>query len=325
MSRQITAVPAQRSSLPLLQIRRRLIIGALCATSAIGIASGIAWALPDPAPASIPARSEAAISLAQILVTDFVEGRDTTVPAAEGVRTDFSRSNGGALPDARITFAGSRQTYVGDTATPAIVERVAFHVAYTSGESTQVLEISVPMRQHGEGWIASAAPSVSPVHLAAPGPALDYSELYVGGGDANELATLPYGPAVKEQVNRWAKAFAEGGVASPELFNVTQDKNAEARYDGLGGWTATDVQIRSFTAGANSSQERIAQFGGTWLTVRVALVLVPPGANGPSLSTEYDLLLEPEMNPAQPPVTAWGPAGVGPTSALTDYVNNTNG
>lgn len=317
----LTAVPAQRSSLPVLQVRRRLVLGLLAGTSAIGLFSGVAWALaPEPAPVVESARDEAAVSLATIVANDFVNGRDSAVPAAAGVDPLFSRTNQGAFPDARVTFAGSTQTRYGDVQA-VTTERSEFHVAVTREGVTELFELSVPMVLSSGGWVLGAAPSLSPVSAASAVDIPDYSKLFEAGGTQSDLSSLPYGAAVTEQVNRWAAAFASGGPKSPELFALTQDNDASHSYDGLGGWSAEQVVVKSFATGPNDP-ESAARFGSTWLTVRVALVLVPPSANGPTLSTEYDLLLQPEMNTATPPVTAWGPAGVGPTSELVNYVNS---
>lgn len=320
----LTAVPAQRSSRPLLKIRRRWVLGALAGTSLIGVLSGVAWlTTPTQEPYLVAARDEAAVALATIVANDYVSGRDTTVPAAGGVDPLFSRTTAGAFADPRVTFSGSTQVRLGDQQAMTM-ERSTFSVSVTEGETSRLYELSVPMALTSAGWVLGASPALSPVPLATPVDLPDYSDLFAGGGTQSDLSTLPYGVAVGEQVTRWATAFASGGVGSPDLFALTQDNDSSHSYDGLGGWSVQNTEIKSYTTGPNgpATAER---FGATWLTVRVGLVLVPPGANGPTLSAEYDLLLQPELNPANPPVTAWGPAGVGPTSQLVNYANNTNG
>lgn len=318
----LTAVPAQRSTLPDLKVRRRLVLGALIGAAACGVFSTVAWlTAPDPPAQVTQARDEEAIALATLVVHDYLAGRDTRVPVAEGVSGAFSQ-NGSAWPEAQVTFAGSVQYRLGDVPGEVVTtERVTFHVR--AGE--QLLEVSVPMVRSGGGWLLGAAPSLSPLQVpAAGGGGLDYSELYTNGGTASELTTITWGPAIVEQVQRWAHAYASTGANSSELFELTQDTDPTHSYTGLGGWDVQSARIVSYTAGLNTG-DRVARFGSTWVTVRVSLVLVPPGANGPTLSADYDLLFEPEVNPARPPVTAWGPAGVGPTSALEDYGNATQG
>lgn len=320
----LTAVPAQRSSLPVLKIRRRVILGLCAGSAAVGLFSGIAWlTAPEYQPAMVAARDEAAVSLATIVANDYVLGKDTSVPVADGIDPLFSRATAGAFTDPEVTFAGSSQVRLGDTAAMTL-ERSEFHVTVRQGETSKVYELSIAMAQTSRGWILASSPSIAPATLAPAVKLPQYGELFAGGGDSSDLNALPSGAKVTEQVNRWAQAYAAGGVGDPNLFALTQDNDASHSYDGLGGWTVQNVTVLSFTQGSNSA-ESAKRFGDRWLTVRVALVLAPPAANGPTLKTEYDLLLQPEMNPANPPVTAWGPAGVGPTSALVNYANNTNG
>lgn len=320
----LTAVPAQRSSLPVLKIRRRVVMGLCVGASAIGLFSGIAWlSAPDVEPVRVAARDDAAVALATTVAQDYVLGTDTLVPVANGISATFSQTNPGALPGADVTFAGTTQVRLGDQQA-LTVQRSTFHVSVSGVEESHLYELTVSMAMTSRGWILAAAPSLAPLPLAESVVVPGYDELFVAGGTQAELSGLAFGPKVIEQVNRWAQIYAAGGVASPELFALTQDNDSAHAYDGLGGWTVQNVEIKSFIQGPNggASAER---FGSTWVTVRVALVLAPPAANGPTLRAEYDLLLQPEMNPATPPVTAWGPAGVGPTSELVNFVNNTNG
>lgn len=313
----LTAVPAQRSSTPALAVRRRIVIGLLCGAAGIGVLSGLAWLTDtDPPPVQVAARDEAAVALAEVVVADLVAGRNTAVPAAEGVSTEFSKQGEGVFAGAQVAFAGSVQERHGD-AVSMTTERVQF---YVSVPGQDMYLVSVPMALTASGWVLGAAPSVEPAGLSEPAKVPDYSALYTEAGTAADLARLPFGDAVVEQVNRWAHAYASGGKASPELFAITGDDDSSRTYDGLGGWSVESARITSYMQGPNSASSA-AEFGDTWLVVRVALVLAPPAANGPTLSAEYDLLLQPLKNQAQPPVTAWGPAGSGPYR-LKNYLNS---
>lgn len=320
----LTAVPAQRSSRVALATRRRLVVGVCAATSVVGLLSGIAWMTHDPAPVVASSnRSEQAVSLATAVVNDFVAGRDSAVPAADGVDTTFSHSSAGAFPDAQVTLSGVDAVRIGDKLS-AVLQQVSFLVRVPrDGQTDTMYTVSVSMMQMADGWVLAAAPALEPTTVSAGGPALDYSSLYTNGGTASELAGLEWGQAVIDQAQRWAQVFAAAGAADADLFALTGDTNAAHTYTGLGGWGVQSATVTSFTTGPNG-EVSAKTFGSTWVSVRVALVLTPPGANGPTLSTEYDLLLQPEANPAAPPVTSWGPAGVGPTQ-LTNYSTANNG
>lgn len=318
----LTAVPAQRSSLPVLKARRRLVLGALVGAAACGVLSAAAWIFsPDPPAAVVEARDEEAIALATLAAQDYLAGRDSVVPAADGVTTAFSRGGGAVVPEAELVFSGSTQYRMGDKpGAVTTVERVTFQVR----GATQLLELSIPMVLRSSGWVLGAAPSLLPAEVAVTDQevGLDYAEIYTTSGDANDLAGLAWGQGITAQVQRWAQAYASSGADSAELFALTGDDDPTHAYAGLGGWSVESATVLSFAAGANTG-DRAGEFGSTWVAVRVALVLSAPGANGPTLTADYDLLFEPELNPAAPPVTAWGPAGVGPTSAIADYGNAT--
>lgn len=321
MSRpSLTAVPAQRSSLPNLKIRRRLVIGLVSAALVSGGASTVAWlAQEDPAPQTVAARSERAVALATVVANDFLQARDSSVGAAEGVRVDFSKLHAGAqFQGATPVFAGSAQYQVGDQVS-ATLERVTFTVAGMPGGGTY--ELTVPMVQTAKSWALAAAPSLLPGRAASGAAALDYSKIYANSGDASTLSSQPTGKQIVEQVERWATAYAAAGARSPELFAITGDSDSSHTYTGLGGWSVKKTSVVSYFMKANAPDD-VKKFGEKAVVVRVALVLAPPAANGPTVTSEYDVLLQPGQNPAAPPVTAWGPAGAGQTPLLTNYYNS---
>lgn len=323
----LTAVPAQRSSLLQLQVRRRLVIVLLLVAAGAGLLSAFAWLTHSEATfPGIPARDEVAVSLATVVVHDLVAGRDSGVPAAEGVATTFSAAGQDTFAGAEVTFAGTTQVRIGDpTKATMVVQRSTFHVTVPGAENPTVYAVSVPMVQSPRGWVLASAPSISPVQLATPVKVPDYAALYpVAGTGASELTSLPYGAAAISQIQKWAQVFASEGKASQGLFAITGARDSTFKFDGLGGWGVERVDVKSFLLSPNPEAD-VDQFGQQRLVVRVALVLTPGGANGPTLNAEYDVLLQPGANPGQPPVTAWGPAAAGPTFALENYQNNTNG
>lgn len=326
MSRpSLTAVPAARSSLPILKIRRRLFLGLLIGAASIGLFAGLAWLLaPSELTVDERPRDEEAIALATSVAMDFVSGKNTTVPVAEDVDGRFAK-HGAAVAKAKVRFAGSRQMRLGDT-TPLTVEQVTFFVTGPEPEdeekSVPTYDVTVTMGLAPDGWVLAAAPTIEPATLSGGVEVPDYKGLFTNGGDSSSLNDLEHATAIKSQVEKWAQVYTSEGRDSEGLFAITGTNNSSHSYDGLGGWDVENVQITSWLTGENSS-ENAEEFGQSWVVVRVSLVLNPPASKGATVSAEYDLLLQPEKNPAAPPVTAWGPAGTGPTVLLTNYVNNT--
>lgn len=320
----LSAVPASRSSLPILKIRRRVVLGLLIFTSCVGLFAGLAWLLaPSQVISAEAPRSEPAIALATTVAHDYLAGRDTIVPAGTGVDVKFA-DNGPVIPKARITFAGSSQYRLGDAQSLG-VEKVTFDVIDPSPEEApRAYKLTVLMAHAPTGWVLSASPSIEPAQLAKEQDIPGYKELFTTGGEPSQLGKLPQAEGIRSQVEKWAELYAAEGANSDALFSLTGDTDSSRTYDGLGGWKTLDVSIRSYLTGENGP-ETAADFGSTWVVVRLALVLEPPAATGSTVTAEYDVLLQPEKNPAAPPVTAWGPAGVGPTSDLTNFVNSTNG
>lgn len=322
---KLTAVPAARSSLPILKIRRRVFLTLLIIAATLGLFSGLAWLL-SPSEVTVPERprDESAIALAATVANDFVKGLDTAVPTSSDVSGQFSKQ-GPAVPGGRVEYAGALQYRIGDVQALTI-EQVTFLVTGKTPEDPEVpadvYELSVAMGLGADGWVLTAAPTIIPAKLAPPMEVPGYKDLFQSGGDGSTLSELPNAEAIRTQVEKWAQVFAAEGRSSDGLFAITGTNNSEHSFDGLGGWSVEAMSIKSWLSGENSA-ETAAEFGDTWVVIRVALVLNPPATKGASVSAEYDLLLQPGKNPAAPPVTAWGPAGTGPTLLLTNYVNNT--
>lgn len=319
----LTAVPALRSSLPLLRVRRRAVLIALIAAAGLGVVSAVVtMTRPAGGVTQVIASDSQAAALARIAALDYLAARDTSVGAAAGVDTRFSTRNV-PLAIADLAYSSSSRHQMGDLV-QAQFEEVKFRVALAGTDSAAggLLDLTVPMLKTSAGWVLAALPSIAPAQAASTTQAVEYSDLFQEGGTAGDLGQEPtWGAAAVSQVERWAQAYASEGANSKALFDLTGDRDSTHSYAGLGGWTASKVTVTSYTKGPNND-ERSSTFGSMWVAVRVHLVLTSSAANGPTLSADYDLLLEPGMNPASPPVTAWGPAGVGPAS-LIDYSNAT--
>lgn len=310
----LTAVPATRSSLPLLKIRRRLVVGVLGVAVLSGFASTGAWLLTDTTPpAAVVLPSAPAVALAETVARDFLAGRKSAVPAVHDVTSDFTPLATG--PDApkpmtvqALTFSGSQPWKLGDGSSAALVTEQETFTALVDG---QLYDITVPMVQSGKSWYLGAAPSIAPAATGTDqsGESIDYSKLYPSlGGGTSDLPNDGY----RTQIAKWAGIYAKAGKADGDLLAITDDVSPENHtYSGLGGWSV----VGEPTIG--SVVKVSTPYPG--FIVRVGLVLRSPAANGPTLSTDYDLYLRSDRNPTQPPVVAWGAAGS--YKSLQPYIN----
>lgn len=311
----LTAVPAARSSLPLLKWRRRAVIGALLASSAAGLVSFAAWSSSGsniPAPVALP--DSTAVSLAQTVVEDYFGSRKSAVPTASGVTDDFSVAPSlGSPPPAAIkldsvTFAKSAPWTLGDgTGGYQKTEQETFNVA-TGG---RLLAVTVTMELDSSGsWVLGAAPSIVPAAVGSSGSSdpIDYGHLYTNSSsDASRFGSNA--DAYVAQIKNWATVFAQAGHASTDLYTITGDHGART-YSGLNGWKLVgDPVVKSVSPVSTPSPGFI---------VRVSLVLAPPAANGPNLSTDYDLYVLSDKVQGMS-VAAWGAPGS--YKSLAPYVN----
>ena len=310
----LTAVPATRSSLPLLQIRRRLVLGFLALAVVSVQFSTVAWiASGNDQPPTVEIPDQSAVSLAQTVVEDFLAARRSSVPAVEDVTSDFSAPNASGEPAAplaveSLTFAGSTQSPpIGDQQNRPAVKPVLekFHATIAG----KLYAITVPMVRSGSEWLLAAAPSITPERVAAneTKPGIDYEQLYPSK-EALDANSLP--AAYRTQIKTWADTFARAGRADPALYRLVDNESAHT-YSGLGGWTlVTEPQLKSAVPVSSPHPGYV---------VRVGLVLRASATNGPTLSTEYDLYLRSDKSQSQPPVVAWG--AVGSYWSLAPYFN----
>jgi hypothetical protein len=318
MSRSpLTAVPAQRSSLPLLRIRRRIVLVLLILAALAGVGALVAWAIAPTPEILIPVTTDlTAESLARVATLDYLAARDSAVPAASDVDTQYgaATANGGnpqPMTVLDLSFVKSSTYTLGDTVgAMETIQQETFSADLAKGLYT----VNVAMLKTSGGWVLAAQPSLSPAQLSGPvdSAGIDYSSLYTKE-QSGKVADLPDSDAVTRQIDTWATAYAQDGGNSVGLYTVTGDQNPNHHYTGLNGWSVDTPTIDDFVAAPNAG-------GGQSLIVRVSLVLHPGGANGPTLNADYDVLVE-LASPSQgnPPVTAWGPAGSYHT--LTDYQN----
>lgn len=342
---RLTAVPATRSSLPLLTIRRRLVLGTFGLCAATGLFSGVAWMTAEPPPAPVAAQSDqGAAALARTVVEDYLAARASSVPAAKDVDLDFSKdalptsdslpsptpspgSSGaedGAAPAAwsvqSLSYAGSSSFELGDGTGQV---RSTVQERFTLAASGALYEVTVPLVTTGAPecakadsagqrpqscWVVAATPSLTAATAAGSGDrsGIDYEELFDGGGKDSVLPT----PAYREQIVKWASVFAAAGKADRDLLGLTGDDQNHT-YSGLGGWKVVQEPVVRSAVPVSTPHPGFI--------VRVGLVLAPPASNGPTLRTDYDLYIRSDKSQTVPPVVAWGAAGS--YKSLQPYLN----
>jgi hypothetical protein len=347
------AVPAARSNAAALAVRKRLFMGALIACLVAAIVSPIITLSlrPDSAPKSVSVEPRLA-AVAEQAGRDFLAGRNSSVPAAEGVNTNWSGKETPAYtaedlqdPDkvadqnrilvtgtsgleiTSFALQGSSAFMLGDAQNVR-----AHHVRFRVTVNSAPYLLSVPVIDDPEfGTVLGGEPALLPATTGTRKvDPLDYAKGYSAADTA--LAT----PAVQKSITAWANAYAQGGANDDGLRAVVGDQSTSRTYNGLGGWFAKVVSIRNAVPIGGGDTNNPA---GVLVQAEVRLSQTPfaaadsesligegselgtgdPAANGFTLSTTYDLYVVTEGNPAQPPVVAWGPAGS--VSALTPYAN----
>jgi len=322
MSRSpLIAVPAPRSSMPVLAVRRRLVLGLLIASVLLSVGSAGAWISDQRNKPVIPVlANQDAVGLAQTAVGDFLASQPSAVPAIGGVVTDFGKltrestaAGGkpvGPLSVSGLSYVGSTLSTLGDGSKDLRTMEQERFVATVAG---QLMEVNVPMIKTAGGWALGAAPSMVP---AVPGDGadvtLDYAVMYKAGGDSSLLPS----PTYAAQVGAWAKTFVGAGPADPKLYALTGDTSANT-YSGLSQvppaapWTLVGVPVIGSVVSIATPHPGFI--------IQTSLVLRAPGANGPTLQADYDLYVRSDQSQSQPPVVAWGPAGSYKT--LNPFVN----
>lgn len=296
-----TAIPAARSSAPVLKIKLWTVLGLLVACALTGpTALVVASAAGRNVPAPPSYQTTDSTAVAAQVAADFLAGRTTAVPVAEGVSPDFATGPDG-LEVVELTLVGSRSH--GDASRSWTVSRFLAQVRAGAGEddsAVRFLWVDVTTARASNGTpVLVAVPALTPVLPPdTPPDPLD------GRDDPTRTTSIP--EPVVETVRVWATAFAEN--RSDELRRLTGDPDA-GTYVGLGGFT---VQGDPLTPFAVQSPD------GTAMILRVQVVLVADGANGYGVMNEYDVLVR-RWSTQTPEIVAWGPAGTG--GSLVAYQN----
>lgn len=320
LNRPVTAVPAAtRSSerVRKLIVNTILIVGAVSALC--GVFATIAWIAFSP---NVPTKDDiipVASATAYTVATDFLAGRPTAVPVADGVDRTFGRINVRVderpepLPVVSLSVLEVVDGFLsgGDQGGPAQqyeIHRFLVGVSPEVGEADEFIPVGslytleVTMLVTRQGPVLGATPALLPYLGADDGVfrPIDYSQF-----------TGPSGTSVPEAsraaIQSWAEAYTSNNAAA--LRQITQDGIHEEDYVGLSGFTlAEDVQIVS----------AVPVGDGTTLQVQVLLLVSSDRANGFESTLSYDLRVE-RTNTQSPAVTAWGPPG---STGLQPYQNN---
>jgi hypothetical protein len=268
-------------------------IAMLCGPLSLIIASGKHPTVVVPAFSS----NSATTAAAQIVAADYLAGRSTLVPVANGsaqdsqsVSANFSipsiATASGAFHYLQLVFAG--EVTKSDNAVTYQLD--SFFVETTTG----IFTLTVPMLVTSAGPVLGALPSMTQTVMASANTTdpLDYSSdvgYTVGNGGYPTYATY-----IQSAVTAWAAAFASGNQSG---LQAVAKYATQPVYPVLGGFVAGQSVIQSEVATAN---------GG--LYVRVAVHLT---SGRFTTMSEYDLLLS-GANTASPSVISWGPAGAAP-------------
>lgn len=300
-----TAIPATRSSAPILKIKFYAIIGGiglLCLLSLIsfiGFISAGSSSTPVVTGDVTPPLDRA---FAEQIARDMLAARPTTLPVAEGVDPTWGASSLAAneepvpLGVRDIAWSGSDYRVLNNRA-----YRVHSFLVRTDTDSYQ---LDVTTMRSTEGLpVLVAQPALGPVPQPATVPkALDYAE------DPGVVDTVS--ADIRRVTTEWATAYATGDGET--LRQISNDlSSATGDYVGLGGFEVVG-EPRIVTA---------IHAGGPTMDLRIRVVFRSTGAKQYLMSNDFDLLVG-DPDTSVPKVVAWGPAGS--AIELTPYQNNTN-
>lgn len=289
---KLTAVPALKSSAGKLKVKQRVLMGLIAAGFLCGpLALWRSSSTPAPivqANVPIEASSTKAQEAARLIAEDYLAGRPTTFPTAEGVPADFERGESGALAHGPLVLSGVTYTH-DETESEEIFAQswdVAFSFRADSGTSYKI-HVLLHATKPEQVLVLAASPSIS--QLATPVPGVTIPEM---GQAGVKLQAVP--AIVPDAVTRWANAFVGGSADA-----LKQEAN-------VGGDPANQYQpLTGFTLQGSPAVRDVSDRGdGKWI-VRVRLGLAKDSF---STSADYDVLV---LNDGVGHVVAWGTPGSG--------------
>lgn len=292
---RLTAVPAARSRLPVLQIRLAAVLGSLLLAAVMGIVSTVAWMTNQPPTPDYRLALPQGKAVAELAAVGWLEGTPLVVPALENV----------TLPDSPGKFVYTNFTWEGfntdvlPNGFPYELHRfiVSQPIQVDSTRtSNRLLRLTVAvMLSGGKGYLA-AVPAIEPVDMRGVRGVFDYS-------DVSDNA-LPGG--AQAQVEKWASSWASDN--RDQLKLLTGDTTAGIEYPGLGGFTATQTIVENALPAGNTVIGGLTYYDA--YLVRVRISLTGSGANQFMTESEMDLTVV-NASSGLPLIIGWGPAGAG--------------
>ena len=320
-----SAVPAARSTAPVLKIRLVLVLGSLLLAAAMGVFSTLAWMSAPKNVATASAPTSLASTFAQTIAADYLAGQYTTLPAttidasndtlttttagsstpsywpAKPLFAHYTLSNS---PQAFATYANVPCPYYTQNQSNCTIEVHKFVV--DTSLATYALYVAVNIGDPASPVLA-AAPSLLPYRFDQKFSLFSLSLGTSPPPGVISQATAP-GSSVDTAVQDWAKVFT-GGTNDALYTLVTEQGHNPAQKSPL---ALTDVDL---SAGAPASALVVGDYHistdpSDSIVVQVSLLITSPSANGVAVRSDYDLVVSNTGGRAY--VSNWGPAGSGP-------------
>ena len=313
-----TALPANRSKAPVLQVRLFLVLGVLGIAALLGLISTFAWLNVKPTP---PTPTPQTQSASETVATNYLLGQNTVVPVAppatngDGIQWTLDQSLGlspTSVKGPRDLYSlvldksgnhpnGYTVTTYGVTGDISYVE-TDYYIAVTNYGT---FVVSVPMYITSAGAQLAALPALTPYTPTASGnnSGLDY-HIYAG----YEAPTA----AMSDALQDWASAYVTG---NPSLDSVVAPPNiTDPNYQSLSGF--------SLVPGSATAIGAVPGTGAyvDYVYLRARLAIRSSSANGVTLTMDYDLMLQETTVQPTYKVVAWGPAGS--AASLVPYQTN---
>lgn len=300
-NRRWTAVPAARSSAPILKIRLYLVLGSLVVSAVMGLFAGISsLTRTDPVIPEPPAVAQGQ-GFAEIVADDWLAGRGTTVPAGDTLDRRLGASPTVDEDTEKVTFHAlegiTRIAWSGFDVYVQEGRTFEAHRFYVGGRVPRELTVVVELTDAGP--LLAATPALAPLAAQAEPPRqFDWAE---------SEARTPVSADVERVAAEWAAAYATDDRQA--LRDLTGDTQRRI-YAGLGGFEVVETTM----GGA------VPIFESTDLVVRVKVTMKDD--TGFQATSDWDLRVA-AADTAAPRVVAWGPAATG--GYLAPYANALNG
>ena len=287
---RLTAIPATRSRLPVLQLRLALVLGSLVLSAVMGVVSTIAWIGNKPPALDLRGAVAYGRAVAEVAAESWLDGKSVALPVLDGIELP---QDGKMLPHGSVVWEGFTRESLPNG---LVYERHTFLTTINGvgedGEpNLKLLRVAVSVAfPNGAQAVLASLPSLESVDNRSSSKVFDYSDL--------QTEDIP--GSVQAQLQKWANAYATDDRSN--LQQITGDSTPKVEYVGLGGFIAgTPSVIAALPAGETD-------YGSdTWL-VRSRVPL--SGANGFSSEIEMDLTVV-EASSGLPRIVGWGPAGSG--------------